>query len=168
MNRYAVLLCAGLIATCVFADGTSADAPARVELTWTEPVSLKPEHENALRESASALLVTSQFNSAQHTDILTSSSAHIRERYSATISGRHLLIAYAEPRQVKTVGGVLPVLKIVVGLYRDDYAASLFTIDDRSVVVEHAKYNGGKCIALLEEVRRLIETLPSRGEADAV
>ncbi len=165
MSRYAVLLCAGLVSTCVFGDGTSSDTPARVELTWAEPVSLEREHESALHESASALLATSQFNSVQHTNILTPSNAQIQKRYSATVSGRHLLIAYDEPKQVETMGGVLPVRKIVVGLDREDYAASLFTIDDRGAVVEHAKYDGGKCIELLEEVRRLMETLPSSGAA---
>ncbi len=56
-----------------------------------------------------------------------------------------------------TMGGEISVLKVVVGLGRDDYASPLLTINGAGAVVAHGKYDGAMCIALLEEVRQLVE-----------
>ncbi len=146
-----------MVVTWVWTGCQMAGPPATLRLSWAGSVSLTEEQRDSLHESVSALLATSQFNSVGHPKILTLGNAEIQKQYDDTLSGEHLAVTYPRPKIVTTMGGEVSVLKIVVGLGRDDYASPLLTIDGAGAVVAHGKYNGGMCIALLDEVRQLVE-----------
>jgi hypothetical protein len=44
------------------------------------------------------------------------------------------------------------VAEIVIGLNRNDYASSLFTVDESGAVVGHAKYSGERCVEIMKAV----------------
>jgi hypothetical protein len=58
------------------------------------------------------------------------------------VAGNCLIITYNSPVKVRTVGGEVSVLEIVIGLARPDSAEGLFTIDHGGRIVAHEKYSG--------------------------
>ncbi len=99
------------------------------------------------------LVGTSQFNSVAHQALLNSSVREVHRRYRATVGGNYLLTSFEEPRAIETRGGKITMVEVVIGLNHRHYADSIFTIDDEGRVVEHAKYQGSKCVELLQRVR---------------
>lgn len=127
------------------------DIPS-IELRYPGEQNLGEKQQAALRSATLRLLATSNFNSEQHRDRLKATPAQIHSAYRKTVAGRYLVVSFDTPQRIRTVGGNLVVLEIVVGLNRPDRADSLFTIDAQGRVVLHGKYAGGMCIELLNEV----------------
>jgi hypothetical protein len=90
--------------------------------------------------------------------------AEILGTYRRAVDGRYLVVTYATPRSIKTVGGELVVKEILIGLNGSQYASSLHTVDDEGRIVGHAKYSGELCIEMLQLVRSFmvgtVETTP--------
>jgi len=101
-----------------------------------------------LRKLAVDLLESSNFNTATHPGVLKQSIPAIQDRYRRVVAGDCLVITYASPVKIGTVGGKLSVSEIVIGLGRPDYADALFTIDEDGRVVAHEKYSGAIAVEL--------------------
>ena len=106
-----------------------------------------------IRSLALGLLETSNFNSEQHRDILKATPRSTHAAYRTAIAGRYLVASFDTPRRIKTIGGEVDVLEIVIGLNRSDYVDSLFTIDSEGRVIAHQKYSGTDAIELLRRVK---------------
>lgn len=105
-----------------------------------------------LRFLALDLLETSMFNSERHRDLLKATPRSTHAAYRTAVAGRYLVLAFDAPRRIRTIGGDVDVLEIVIGLNRADYADSLFTIDSEGRVVAHQKFSGAHAIDLLRRV----------------
>lgn len=142
-----------IFAALTTATGRGEDTPV-LELHDSEGVHTFDS--NALpgiRASALHLLETSNFNSIHHRDILKATPKSTHAAYRKTVAGRYLVVSFDTPRQVKTIGGEVDVLEVVIGLNRPDYADSLFTIDREGRVVAHQKYSGALAVELLRMVK---------------
>jgi len=128
---------------------------ARLELHFGKESQLSESQQTALRSTALRLLESSNFNSEHHRDILKRTPRQIHAAYRKTLTGRYLAVSFEMPQRIRTIGGDIVVLEIVVGLNRPDRADSLFTIDTEGRVVQHGKYSGGLCIELLNEVLKV-------------
>jgi len=141
-----------IFAALTTATGRGEDTPV-LELHDSEGV--RALDANALphiRDSALHLLETSNFNSIRHRDILKATPTSTHVAYRKTVAGRYLLVSFDTPRRIKTIGGEVDVLEIVIGLNRPDYADSLFTIDREGRVVAHQKYSGADGVELLRVI----------------
>jgi hypothetical protein len=98
--------------------------------------------DDTLRMLAMELLKSSNFNARTHPDLLKQGVCAIHDRYRRTLAGDFLFIAYNHPATVRTIGGPVSVLEIIIGLGHPDYADALFTIDGDARVVAHEKYSG--------------------------
>jgi hypothetical protein len=106
-----------------------------------------------IRSLALVLLETSNFNSEQHRDLLKATPRSTHAAYRTAVAGRYLLASFETPRRIKTIGGEVDVLEIVIGLNRPDYVDSLFSIDSAGRVIAHQKYSGTDAIELLRRVK---------------
>jgi hypothetical protein len=106
-----------------------------------------------IRSLALRLLETSNFNSERHRDLLKATLKSTHAAYRKAVAGRYLVVSFDTPRRIKTIGGEVDVLEVVIGLNRPDYADSLFTIDSEGRVVAHQKYSGTDGIELLRRVK---------------
>jgi hypothetical protein len=151
----AFTLCATLLATGALSATDEPAATKEVAVTLRYGKETPPTAESAelLHQKAVALVATSSFNSrgprwfGKPSDTL--------EGYRATMSGKYLLVTFNEPREISTHGGVVSVREIVIGLSRNDYASSLYTIDDELRIVGHEKYSGHLCVELMNTVKQL-------------
>ncbi|HZF01611.1 MAG TPA: hypothetical protein VE344_06905 [Methylomirabilota bacterium] len=109
-----------------------------------------------LSSNAVELLKSSNFNSSnpasrpQHMDI-----SDVHEDYQDAISCKYLLVSFKESQNIKTLGGEVSVEKIIVGLNENFGRNELFTIDDKGLVVSHAKYDGSILLKLLQSVKKI-------------
>lgn len=127
-----------------------------LELHYPGERQLAEQQQAALRSATLRLLATSNFNSVRHRGILGTTPQHVHAAYRKTVSGRYLVLSFQVPERIKTVGGDIDVLEVVVGLNRPDYADSLFTIDAKGRVVHHGKYSGALCLELVKEVLKAL------------
>ena len=106
-----------------------------------------------IRSLALGLLKSSNFNSEQHRDILKATPRSTHAAYRKAVAGRYLVASFDSPRRIKTIGGEVDVLEIVIGLNRPEYVDSLFSIDSEGRVIAHQKYSGTDAIELLRRVK---------------
>ena len=100
-----------------------------------------------LRKLAVEMLQSSNFNTAAHAKILNLGVAAIQDQYRRAVAGDCVIVTYDRAMKIRTVGGDVSVVEIVIGLGREQ-ADSLFTIDESARVVVHAKYSGRVAIEL--------------------
>lgn len=129
--------------------GTGGDEPT-LTLHATRVRPLDDGAKAGLRSLALRFLESSNFNSVQHREILKVTTRQVHAAYRKAVGGRYLLLVFDTPRRVRTIGGEVDVLEVVIGLNRPDYADSLFTIDGEGRVVSHEKYSGTLGIELLQ------------------
>jgi hypothetical protein len=142
-----------IFAALATATGPGGDAPV-LEVRDREGVRVLDAKALAdIRTLSLRLLETSNFNSERHRDILKATPQSTHAAYRKTVAGRYLVVSFDTPRRVKTIGGEVDVLEVVIGLNRPDYADSLFTIDSEGRVVAHQKYSGTDGIELLRRVK---------------
>ena len=145
---------------------TAGPAPARaagpapadvvmVPLHLPDPIQPGRRAESALEDLAGALLASSSLNSADEPDALGQSVPAIQARYRQVVAGNCLILTYASPVTIETMGGDVSVHEIVIGLARPDQADALFTIDAAGRVVAHEKYSG----AIAVELRRAADSV---------
>jgi hypothetical protein len=115
-----------------------------------------------IRSLALRLLETSNFNSEHHRDILKATPKSTHAAYRKTVAGQYLVVCFDTPRRIKTIGGEVDVLEIVIGLNRPDYADSLFTIDSEGRVVAHQKYSGADGVELLRVIEAGLTDPPKK------
>jgi len=135
------------------ADAT--DPQAIVELHWSGRTLLGEESQQQVLTQALQVLQSSNFHSGPGDRLHLFKAADIQSSYRTEVAGRFLVISFPAPRTMATVGGEIVVGKIVIGLNGEQYASSLFTIDESGSVVGHAKYSGVACIELLRTVRNV-------------
>ena len=63
------------------------------------------------------------------------------------------MISFPTLQKLKTSGGEITVVEIVVVLNRDDYASNVFTVDDAGRVIGHSKYAGELSLQIFNTVR---------------
>ena len=102
----------------------------------------------AILQKALDLLKSADFNTVKHANILNQSVPTIQDHYRTTLQGDYILIRYAKPATITTIGGDVVVYDLVICLARPDLASAVFTIDDTGRVVAHEKYSGGLAIEL--------------------
>jgi hypothetical protein len=155
---FAILLMAA-VATSAFGDTNQPAASGfdyLVKLHYGNEIVLNQPAVQTLYSNAVELLKSSNFNSSnpasrpQHMNI-----SDIHEDYQDAISGKYLLVSFKEPQNKKTIGGEVSVGKIVVGLNENFGRNELFTIDDKGLVVSHAKYDGAIQLKLLQSVKKI-------------
>jgi hypothetical protein len=137
--RFVAMLAVAL-AIAGWAAGAEEGMP-RVKVYRGGERELSGEVKARVADWAAKFLESANFSTANQPDILQQSVGEIAERYRKEVRGDFLVVSYARARTVKTVGGEVQVLEIVVGLNRqDEYASALFTIDREARVVAHEKY----------------------------
>src|SRR5215470_13384897 len=94
-----------------------------------------------LRKLAIEFVQSSNFNTATHPKVLNLSVAAIQDQYRRAVAGDCLIVTFDHPMRLRTVGGDVSVVEIVVGLGREQ-ADALFTIDEGARVIVHGKYSG--------------------------
>ena len=100
-----------------------------------------------LRKLAVELVQSSNFNTAAHPKILNLSASAIQDQYRRAVAGDCLIITFSSPMRMRTVGGEVSLVEIVIGLGREQ-ADALFTIDETARVVVHGKYSGKVAVEL--------------------
>ncbi len=138
----AFLLLLGVAACRVAGD------PAGAVVLHFQGRSAPKTEKETLRELGLELLKSSNFNTAAHPEVLQQSVTRIQDRYRRVAAGDRLVITYDRPVTVRTVGGDVAVLEIVVGLGHPTYADALFTLDEDGRVVAHEKYSGRTAMEL--------------------
>jgi hypothetical protein len=135
----------------IFAAMARAD---NVELHFGDIPPLTEKTREELTSKALEIVRTSNFNTLMHTNVLKEETVpKVQGAYRKTVSDFYLLISFDAPREVKTVGGLIKVQEIVIGLSKEQVAGPLFTIDEQGRIIEHAKYSGPDCIKLMGFVR---------------
>jgi hypothetical protein len=108
-----------------------------------------------LRKLAVELVQSSNFNTAAHPKVLNQGVAAIQDQYRRAVAIDCLIVTYDRAVKIRTVGGDVSVVEIVIGLGREQ-ADALFTIDESSRVVAHGKYSGKVAV----ELRKTAPPLP--------
>lgn len=149
-----LVFCTSLLVGITTPSHAAEIALAELHLAGKPPV-LSEKGQQALCQQAIQLVETSNFHSDPGDQFHIFKLPQVQSDYRREVAGKFLLIAFSTPRKIKTIGGEITVSEIVVGLNRDDYASSLFTIDESGRVLGHAKYAGERCIQLLNAVKQL-------------
>jgi hypothetical protein len=125
-------------------------------LRYPTEIKLNEAARENLYTNALRLVRTSNFNSeAPRWDW---DMAKLREQYRQTTNGSYLRIVFTTPQKLKTVEGELMTREVVIGLKRPDYASGVFTLNERSALVGHSKYDGGMCVRMLDLVKAIAES----------
>ncbi|HTO11859.1 MAG TPA: hypothetical protein VMQ51_09825 [Candidatus Binatia bacterium] len=111
-----------------------------------------------LRKLAVEFVQSSNFNTATHARILNQSVSATQDQYRRAVAGDCLIVTYDRPVRLRTVGGEVSLVEIVVGLGRADYADGLFTIDESGRVIGHGKYSGSIATELRKAARAAAAT----------
>ena len=117
---------------------------------------LDEKAETEIRSLALRLLGTSNFNSERHRDIMKATPQGTHARYRRAVAGRYVLVSFEKARRIKTVGGEVEVVEVVIGLNRPEFAESLFTIDGEGRVVAHGKHSGVVAVGLAGKVKEML------------
>lgn len=99
------------------------------------------------------LLKTSEFNSARQPNRFQGGLTRTQAYYRKTASVSHLVLSFKKPQKFRTIGGEIEAAEVVIGLSHKSHHSSLFTVDAKGVVVEHAKESLDVGTALLNEIR---------------
>ena len=137
-------------------DGAADEATGTVTLRLGGHVKPVKGAEDTLRKLAVDFVRSSNFNTVAHTRVLNLTVPMIQEHYRRVIAGDYLVVTCDRPVTIRTVGGDVSMVEIVIGLNRPDYADALFTIDSQARVVEHGKYSGGIGIDLRRAVNAAV------------
>lgn len=126
----------------------------RVQLRIGRTIKLDEKMRNRLEALALKLVRSSNFNSVAHSSLLKKTVPGIHRAYRTTLQGDYLIVTYPSPRNVKTIGGMVNVHEIVIGIGKARYVNPLFTIDSSGRIVQHEKYAGHIAVGLLKLAKR--------------
>jgi hypothetical protein len=132
---------------------------ATISLRYGSSVELSEDDSKRLLQQAMEILESSNFSSANpqwEWDY-----AKVSAEYEQAVSGRHLLVTFADAKKIRTIGGYVSVWKLIIGLNGSQYASPVHTVDGTGVVIGHAKYEGMLCVRLMDLVKEIIATLPN-------
>jgi len=147
--RLAILLVLLLVATPSAVAGENDGVTVR-RCRGGQPT---PSAAEELRKLAVELVQSSNFNTAAHPRILNQGVAAIHDQYRRVVAGDCVIVTFDRAMRLRTVGGDVSVVEIVIGLGRSDQADALFTIDESGRVVGHGKYSGPVAIELRKAAR---------------
>lgn len=136
-----------------FASAEAMDPQAVIELHWPGKVLAGEDAQQRVLSKALQVLRSSNFHSGPGDDLHLFKVPEVQREYRKEVAGRFLVISFPTARWITTVGGEIMVGEIVIGLNGEQYASSLFTIDESGHIVGHAKYSGTTCVELLQLVR---------------
>ena len=153
--KTASAICA-LLLVALTSVATADDAPD-VELHWSGRTLATPGARDDVLQVALRVLQTSNLHSGPEDAQRIFKTADVQAHYRKEVSGRYLLVSFPTAQWMHTVGGQIRVSQIVIGLNLEEYASSLFTIDDSGRIVEHAKYSGVACVELFNTIRRVTQ-----------
>ena len=110
-------------------------APGWVDLTVTQA--------EQLREGALQLVESAALNTVDDAAVLRQTSADLRRRFQAAISGPHMVVTLGEPQGIQSLdNGLTQVVQILVGLDRPVRTpGSVFTVDNRGQLCAHESYS---------------------------
>jgi hypothetical protein len=104
-------------------------------------ITLSDEAQAKIADWAVAFLKTANFNTANQPTILKQSVQLIQDHYRATIRRNYFVVTFGQPLVVKTVGGSVTAVEIVVGMNRkDEWPSALFIVDPNGRVIAFEKY----------------------------
>lgn len=129
---------------------SAADPEYSLSLQYEGAAPSSPDEYRQLYDLAVAIVQSSNDNSRH--PLWNWDLAEILSGYRRAVDGRYLVVTYATPRKINTIGGELIVKEILIGLNGSQYASSLHTVDDEGRVVGHAMYAGELCIKMLQMV----------------
>lgn len=138
------------------------EPPPLVEGGWHgKPLTLGEAARNDLRSQAVQLVESSNFYTTTDgvfpTYTLPGAVFWVQKEYRETVAGSYVVFNFPEPRKIKTLRDEITVTRRVIGLNRDNYASSLFTIDGQGSVVGHGKYRGDYCIEFLRALKKDVQ-----------
>jgi hypothetical protein len=81
-------------------------------------------------------------------------AAKIQSAYRRAIRDDHLAMTFNEPRKIKTDGGEITAIEIVLDT-TGTQTLELFTTDDENRVIVHAKYSGETLLKFLGLVKEI-------------
>ena len=136
-----------------------AQQPKTVTVRFPDVRDIAGKTQEKIYALSVGLLESSKLNSAVHAKPFRGGIPRVQAKYRKTVSGRYLTITFHQSRKFKTLGGEITALEIVVGLNSADNADSLFTVDDKGRVVEHAKYSGTKGRELFNAIKKAINDM---------
>lgn len=114
-----------------------------------------------LAQEALQLVKSSNFHSGPGDKYHFFTLTGVQNDYRREVAGKYLLVSFSTARAIKTTGGDVTVSEVVIGLNRNDYASSLFTIDGTGRVVAHTKYSGERCIEIFKTIKQLTDEASS-------
>jgi hypothetical protein len=150
-----------IVSTAVIPACTDADHPAieaadyTVSLGSGDEVALVQPEAQVIYSNIIALLKTSNFNSSERETQKWPGYrvSGVEKDYRWTASGKYLVVSFKRAQRMETIGGVVNVREIVVGLDNGRGRNQLFTIDDNGRVISHGKYSGPLWVKLREAVQ---------------
>jgi hypothetical protein len=134
------------------------DAAPSVVLHWKEKqIALSEATCQQLSRQAVRLVESSNFHSGPGDQYHLFKLSRVQSNYRREVAGRYLVVSYAKPQKLKSLGGEITVTEVVVALNRDDFASGLYTIDEDGRIIGHDKYAGELCIQIFDTVKQLIQ-----------
>lgn len=131
-----------------------APGEARVTLTLADARPIKDREEKTLESHALALLQTSRINSATNRVQFRRGLSGVHAAYRKAMAGDYMLLAFDLPRRLKSIGGDVTALELVIAVERDDRVKAIFSIDMEGRVIQHAQFEKARANRLLAAVKR--------------
>jgi hypothetical protein len=156
----------GVIGAATAANAQSPADAYEVTLHCAGPITLKTAAIAAVYSWAARLVSSSQNNSDAPEWLFP--KWEVQQEYRDALSGDYLRVDFASSTTIDTMGGVIHVSAIVLGLdssgpdwrskYPDHFTDALFTIDESGTVVGHALYSGADAFALGRAIKKGLPT----------
>lgn len=128
-----------------FAGAHPIDVPARIQLG----------------DAALKIVASSNFNSQNQPSFLNWTPRRVHADYRKLVAGSYMVVSFDEPQRVKTVGGEVEVIEIVIGLglrtrfgVERPYPGPIYTIDGEGRVVRHEKWAAELGVDLLRMIEK--------------
>lgn len=136
---------------------TSSEPPPEctVQLQYGKDIALSDHDAQRLREVAMEMLESANFNSnGGRGSEIWGGVAGVQKDYRKAVAGNYLLVSFKKAQQVKTLGGRMTVVEVLVG-FTDQGWPSLFSIDDSNRITAYTKYGGADAIECVKVVKRI-------------
>lgn len=144
----------------VFAQDAPDFDTSAVVLRYSANIPLGQDDSRKLFMKSIEILRSSNFNSSSPR--WQWDEAKLNLEYGRSVSGKHVLVTFNEPRKIKTIGGDVAARELIIGLNGAEVAGPVHTIDADGKVVGHAKTLGQLCIELMERVNEMAAKSPNK------
>ena len=149
-----ILLLLASLCVGVLSPGRAQDvAPAVGLFARDKPIVLTESARQRVGQQIVALVQSSNFHSGPGDPHHIFTTTGVQQDYrDAVAAGEYLLMSFSPARKIRTTGGDVTAVEIVVGLSSPGGKNSVFTIDESGRVVSHAKYAGEVYVELKKSV----------------